>query len=816
MKADWESFAIGEAKRYGLDPDIVTRLIQTESSWNPNAGSSKGARGLMQLTPITAKEMGYDEVPMDPIENIRAGIGYLSKLHKRFGDYPKALAAYNWGPTNVAKHGLDAMPAETRGHQQKILGTDYGLQAKGQTPATQVSAKMTPEQMLKAYTDSLGKNDIAAPPPDMPPAVPTEMAQDTAGVLGKGILPTSNEELARVAAADTNPVSAAIGGAMRGVTGAAGDLAAWGIGKLRGEPPAEPNFLQRAAQPVPAPDYVPQGLQSVNEGAASLGKGIALGAAGTGLAGGLLRTGSNLPRIGPLMEAAGNAISSGGMLTGLKPAGAWQQIGNALLRVGGGATSGVIADKAIDPNSNTGALAAGIGAVIPGAAMAGRGLGKTAGAVFRPLVNPGATAERAALGAIDDPVAALARLQQGGQGLATPSVYEMINQPRLNSLVREMRSSTGDNTFALRLAAQRAAQDAQREAALQGMGGTRAAVQAARDARSAATDPLYDQLRRQYGGTPVSLQGLSQVRLGMRKAGEDISSPAVVGALDDFGSVLRTALKTPGATIGRNARGDFSLANSSIRLNDALALQQNARGLVRGARANAPVAAPMSADDAAVIRNIPRLSDALQRAMGRITTLADDASKAYAAASVPVKANTVFTRVVEHIRNATGTMDPATEQVVERFSIPKLANTLRDIRPDDWKAMTSTQQNALKTLLGELQRAEAALAPTGGLSGVARDVLGGGLSPAQRLVMAKMSGGMAGPVLNTVMEATGVPQRVGGKLADTLISDPRLLTEALQRQLNPAPYVSGPGSSLLHMGRQALPVAPASLLYSQQ
>lgn len=82
-------------------PSLVKAVISQESSGRSDAVSPKGARGLMQLMPDTAKELGVD--PNDPEQNVVGGVKYLDKMIKRFGNDELGLAAYNWGPDNIQK-----------------------------------------------------------------------------------------------------------------------------------------------------------------------------------------------------------------------------------------------------------------------------------------------------------------------------------------------------------------------------------------------------------------------------------------------------------------------------------------------------------------------------------------------------------------------------------------------------------------------------------------------------------------------------------------------------------------------------------------
>lgn len=113
------------AKTYGLDPALVRAMVEVESGFDIRAVSPKGAQGLMQIMPGTAKDLKLKD-SFDASKNIEAGTRYMRQLLDRFGGNVKlAVAAYNAGPGAVSKHGGVPPIAETKNYVEKVTAK-YG------------------------------------------------------------------------------------------------------------------------------------------------------------------------------------------------------------------------------------------------------------------------------------------------------------------------------------------------------------------------------------------------------------------------------------------------------------------------------------------------------------------------------------------------------------------------------------------------------------------------------------------------------------------------------------------------------------------
>lgn len=117
----FDEFVLKAARKYEVDANLIHAVISTESSYDPNALSIKGAGGLMQLLPGTARQYGVED-RFSPEDNINGGTKYLKFLLNRYGgDIDLAVAAYNAGEGTVDRYGDIPPYAETRAYVQKIV-----------------------------------------------------------------------------------------------------------------------------------------------------------------------------------------------------------------------------------------------------------------------------------------------------------------------------------------------------------------------------------------------------------------------------------------------------------------------------------------------------------------------------------------------------------------------------------------------------------------------------------------------------------------------------------------------------------------------
>jgi soluble lytic murein transglycosylase-like protein len=150
--------------RHDVDPLLVDSVIQVESGYNALAVSNKGAEGLMQLIPATARRFGVKNT-FDPRDNIEGGVRYLKYLKETFKDDRLALAAYNAGEGAVVKYGWIPPYPETRNYVHQV-GKRYGEARKAsavgpaQTPPPAAAHQEPQYRPIEQYIDAEGRLHI--------------------------------------------------------------------------------------------------------------------------------------------------------------------------------------------------------------------------------------------------------------------------------------------------------------------------------------------------------------------------------------------------------------------------------------------------------------------------------------------------------------------------------------------------------------------------------------------------------------------------------------------------------------------------------
>lgn len=188
---DYMGLAAMYARQYDLDPEIFVRQMVQESGLNPDAVSPKGAQGIAQIMPDTARDPGYGVDPItdtsDPEESLRFGAQYMrAMLDKYDEDYGLALAAYNAGPSTVDKAGGIPDIPETKNYVARILGSggipsDAGLSMgypEGSLPSDALSMGVPFDQERQDLTAMIPAAIRSAPTDEQYQALMEQIQRD--------------------------------------------------------------------------------------------------------------------------------------------------------------------------------------------------------------------------------------------------------------------------------------------------------------------------------------------------------------------------------------------------------------------------------------------------------------------------------------------------------------------------------------------------------------------------------------------------------------------------------------------------------------
>lgn len=702
----FEELVRQQARAHGVDPELAVRVMRAESAGRPDAVSPKGATGLMQLMPGTAAELGVD--PRDPAQNIAGGVRYLGQqLRAQGGDVPRALAAYNWGPGNLARQGFENAPPETRNYIARVTGAPQEKSTVAGAP------QMDPFESLRPGAQT-GQPAPQGPNPFLDllpkPVVPQEApVRPAAAPAGGGQLPPQPGPPAPPVAASGGPArpwnqngqgeanAAAlraglemgpVGNFMSAIPGRVaelgGSLAARGIEAVRG-PQAVADTLRAAGKARPTGfdgTSVPAKVGSFVGDSMVANRAAGLVGAGVGAAGAAVKTGAPaFARIGEYMEAAGRALASFGASSGLPVATGAQRAGDLALRSAAGAGAGYTTGQVIDPeNAN---MSAAIGGAIPALGAVARAGGGAVADLTRPFRQGGREqiAGNILRNAAQNPAAVAQRMSQPQSSIAPLTLAERTMDPGLASLQRTMRN---DSRVGPHITAFMENQNADRVRHLMSMSEGANAPDAIRAARQAATGSTYDQILARHGGDPLNTMGLRQTVANIGKtprARTEAVAKEVRNAVTDAPGIPRFGNPTDGW-------------RREAPMVDMWGARQNIdQRLYGGHGMDAKASAEAAAGELSALRR--SMSNQLAKIpgfKGVERVYADFSSKA-AAADV----------LVDMAKRGTTAMADMHGNPVA--SAARLVGALKTVDRKDWAALSAAQRASVQTLAVELQRA---------------------------------------------------------------------------------------------------------------
>lgn len=358
---DVREFARREALRLGVDPGHILPLVGTESSWNTNAVSPKGAAGLMQLMPATARDLGLSDADrFNPAKAIPAGIRYYKQQLDRFGTPELAYAAYNAGPGAVMKAGGVPNIRETQDYVRKnAMAPKTSLSVDDAAALLQGGAGAKPTAKALSLDDAAAL--LTAPSASAKPArKPLKVIDNTKPLSADQVLAESTS--LRIPGLGTVSAPGWLTRSAIGAGKAGTDfLNGIGVGGMLGLQEGNKKADAALSKDVPA-----QAGNLLGQAGIMYVGGTALKGAGAGMK--AVTAGRDLTRLGKVVQAGGNALSKAGSAA-INPA-------NYKQAIAAGAGYGAIAQPGDLGERLANAAAGGIGGA---AGMAvGRGVMKVA------------------------------------------------------------------------------------------------------------------------------------------------------------------------------------------------------------------------------------------------------------------------------------------------------------------------------------------------------------------------------------------------------------------------------------------------------
>jgi hypothetical protein len=505
-------------QQYGVDPTILRAIAMKESSMNPTAvNPASGASGLMGFTPATAKSYGIN--PLDPQQAIPAAAKMFAENLQRFnGNVDDAVAAHFAGP-NQKLWG-----PKTSQYVDQVSGI-FGQMKQGAPAAAQEAPQGADPVLAMAQSIQKGGSPSAAPS-----AAPTAATSDPILAMAQGIAsgkaPAAQAPVVSPSSASSGAQQAqaaqaqdlAAGGASPDTLSQLGQIAragAHGVGSMFNN---AANFAERHLPFFPA-DVAARDTATQAQADQQFSQTASPGEKAAAFVAPML-----LPMSGAM--APGNAVRAG--ITRLTP-NAVAPVGRAIgAALGNAVNGGIMATGApIDPNQPVGpqdarnvGTGAALGVAMPAAAAAGKAIGSNLYGAVRPIINPQGVVGEGLANAVGDEAGNVA------QNIASAPQFVRGSMPTTaqvaGSPVLLQTEKAAGNVPQIRTALEQRALDNNeaRWAAINGVAGTPADIQAAERARLTATAPLYDNVNNSWAAADAPLTSL-------------FSRPAVKSAMDD-------------------------------------------------------------------------------------------------------------------------------------------------------------------------------------------------------------------------------------------------------------------------------------------